>query len=69
MIQKGWALCRLGSIHIPCFQDAAMGQCLQRGLLAELENPRNELGVTEDELENGAFRSTSIDEIPLVASV
>jgi hypothetical protein len=42
---------------------------LQRGLLAELENPRNELGVTEDELENGAFRSTSIDEIPLVASV
>ncbi|CAK9235834.1 unnamed protein product [Sphagnum troendelagicum] len=25
MIQKGWALCRLGSIHIPCFQDAAMG--------------------------------------------
>jgi hypothetical protein len=28
MIQKGWALCRLGSIHIPYFQDVAMGQCL-----------------------------------------
>jgi hypothetical protein len=69
MIQKGWALCRMGSIHIPCFQDAAMGQCLQRGLLAELENPGDEPEVTEDELESGAFRSVGIEEIPLVALV
>jgi hypothetical protein len=69
MIQKGWALSRLGSIHIPCFQDAAMGQCLQRGLLAKLENPGDEPEVTKDELESGAFRSVGIKEIPLVASV
>jgi len=69
MIQKGWALCRLGSIHIPCFQDAAMGQCLQRGLLAKLENHGDEPEVIEDKLESGAFRSAGIEEIPLVASV
>jgi hypothetical protein len=69
MIQKGWALCKLGNIHIPYFQDAAMGQCLQRGLLAELENPGDEPEVTEDELESEVFRSVGIEEIPLVASV
>jgi hypothetical protein len=42
---------------------------LQRGLLAELENHGDELEVTEDELESGAFRSASIKEIPLVASM
>ncbi len=62
-------MCRLGSIHIPCFQDAAMGQCLQRGLLAKLENPGDEPEVTEDKLESWAFRSAGIEEIPLVASV
>jgi hypothetical protein len=62
-------LCRLGSIHIPYFQDASIGQCLQRGLLAELENPGDEPEVTEDKLESGAFRSAGIEEIPLVASV
>jgi hypothetical protein len=46
-----------------------MGQCLQRGLLAELENPRDEPEVTEDELESGAFRSAGIEEILLVASM
>ncbi len=46
-----------------------MGQCLQRGLLAELENPGDELEITEDKLESGAFRSTGIEEIPLVALV
>jgi hypothetical protein len=35
----------------------------------ELENPGDEPEVTEDELESGAFRSTGIEEIPLVASV
>ncbi|CAK9190620.1 unnamed protein product [Sphagnum troendelagicum] len=42
---------------------------LQRGLLAELENPGDEPEVTKDELESGAFRSACIKEIPLVASV
>ncbi len=46
-----------------------MGQCVQRGLLAELENPRDEPEVTEDELESGAFRSAGIEEILLVASM
>jgi hypothetical protein len=46
-----------------------MGQCLQRGLLAELENPGDEPEVIEDELESGAFRSAGIEEIRLVASV
>jgi hypothetical protein len=34
-----------------------------------LENPGDEPKVIEDELESGAFRSASIEEIPLVASV
>ncbi|CAK9870934.1 unnamed protein product [Sphagnum jensenii] len=46
-----------------------MGQCLQRGLLVELENPGDEPKVTEDELESGVFRSAGIKEIPLVASM
>jgi hypothetical protein len=46
-----------------------MGQCLQRGLLAELENPGDEPEVMEDELESGAFRSAGIEKISLVASV
>jgi hypothetical protein len=62
-------LVQTGQHSHPCFQDAAMGQCLQKGLLAELENPGDELEVTEDELESGAFRSASIEEILLVASM
>jgi hypothetical protein len=46
-----------------------MGQYLQRGLLAELENLGDEPEVTKDELESGTFRSAGIEEIPLVASV
>ncbi len=34
-----------------------------------MENPGDEPKVIEDELESGAFRSASIEEIPLVASV